>query len=183
MNDSLKGCIGFSGPKANASWLQKLIMFFTASKWSHGFIVTFPVEGEEMVMEAQMAVCTVPLARYRGDVNCAYEIYQPQGIVRSDEVTDRALLKGYHEWAGTRYGFLQLPCFVIKWVYEKLRIPMIHLPDWVRQGIICSEVQYDYLTEISLSPILNFDPDLVSPQDLYGVVKAHPELFQLVESQ
>jgi hypothetical protein len=184
MLTSLQGSLGFSGPKKDPSWLQALIMFFTASKWSHSFVVTFPVKDEEMVMEAQMAVCTTPLSRYRNNSNCSYEIYRLTEA--SSDSIDAGLMMGYHDLSGDQYGFFQLPCFVVKWVYEKLHIPMVHLPGWVRNGIICSEWSYKY-TMIATDLVKNFlgiyDPDLVSPEDIYKVVKAHPELFQLAEAQ
>lgn len=177
---NLVGCIGFTGEhKSNA--LQKLIKFFSNSEWSHTFLITFPFGGEDTVEEASLKVQIVPFSQYRNDGNATYEIYK---INAPGELIDAALQKCFDQYAGVEYGFFQLLFFTVRWLYQKLGINTKHLPNPIRNGIICSELVWDYLSSIDpqIKDLLSvFDPDLVAPEDIYRIVKANPHIFALIE--
>jgi hypothetical protein len=181
--EHLPGCIGFSGPRTGGSLFQKLIKFFTGSKWSHSFIVTLPFAGEDAVQEAVMAVQVVPLSRYRDDPNCAYEIYR---VAVSAEAIPVALEYCFNEYAGIKYGYLQLPWFAWRWINEKIGRDIRKENNWLTDGVICSELVYDYLKQLSpytFELLSGFNPDIIQSEDIYRIVKAHPEAFQLIEEQ
>lgn len=200
------GAIGFSGPRTGGTFFQKAVKFFTGSKWSHGFITTFPQEGRYTVLEASRVVQRVPLADYQNDTNTLYELYALKGT--SYEAITAALHQIEGGYLGERYGYLQLVYFMWRWLNRKVLGRSVgREANWFPDGKICSEVQFDYMGAVADEtralnfPSLNFGEQMidfhvfrvyawqygftentVAPQDLYLIVKDHPELFEFLES-
>lgn len=205
MTAEMIGAIGFSGPRTGGTFFQKAVKFFTGSKWSHGFITTFPQEGRFTVLEASRTVQRVPLSDYQNDPNTLYEIYAPKGT------TYAAITAALHQieggYLGVRYGYLQLLFFMWRWLNKKIFGRSIgREANWFPEGKICSEVQFDYMgaladeTRTENFPSLEFGvaavdfhvfrvyareygftENTVAPEDLYLIVKDHPELFEFIE--
>jgi len=179
------GLIGFSNNKQGGS----LIRFFTRSTVTHGFVFTFWMNGIPSVQEASASVQIVPfLSRYHGNPKHSYQVYK----VIAKEVTpgdvDGALRQIFEEFAGREYGWLQLLWFPYRWFKETvLGAKNVHREkNWFTRGVICSELLFWYLKY--LDPLFSdlfreYDGDTVQPNDLLMVVKARPDIFQLVARQ
>lgn len=182
MGKSIKGCIGFQGQKKDTSFFARLVKFFTYSKWSHSFIMV----SEDTVLEANQTVQYNPLAEYRNDPNCYYELYS---IVGADEPTvTRAIAKTTAMYLGQEYGYSQLLFFVYRWfngLFLRERTPEVNS---FPLGAICSEVVCYYEEQVSdkFTQLLaegGLTLDTVSPQDLYAIISTNPSLFTLTESK
>jgi len=177
--------IGFSNNKEGG----RIIRFFTRSRISHTFVFTFSLHGIPAVQEASASVQIVPfLSRYHGNPKYSYEVYE----VTADSVTEKevqgALCRIFEEFAGVKYGWLQLLWFPYRWFLETVlgRTDVHREKNWFTHGVICSELLFRYLTYLDplFSTLLSeYDPDTVQPSDLLKVVKAYPEYFQLVARQ
>ena len=176
------GLIGFS---YSPGWLQRCIRFFTNSKWSHAF-VTIDVAGSTSVMEAgQFQVQVVPYhTHYKGVEHELYQIKQVTAWDKDDEADERlALLTTFYALAGDRYGYLQCLWFVWRWLNDKLGRDISQQKNWFTRGVICDEVVYYYLWNLSdaMHPLLSkFSPDTIQSEDLYQIVKSNPQMFEKV---
>ena len=106
------GMIGFSNNK-KGGWL---IRFFTRSKITHSFVITFNVNGIVAVEEASASVQIVPFeSHYQGNPNYSYFIYRIIADYVTPEDIQNALTKTFEQFAGVKYGWLQLLWFPYRW--------------------------------------------------------------------
>jgi hypothetical protein len=179
------GMIGFSNNKIG--WLPKLIRFFTNSHISHALVITEDVCGITSVQEASIIVQVVPLDKYyRNNPNCSYWIYS---LTKATEEEKKEALKYcYNEYAGDKYGFLQLLWFIYRWfcvsILKQNEKEVVKRKNWLSDGVICSEFQYGYLTHVNeyyANLLKEFNPDTIQAEDLRKIVEANPDAFKLEE--
>jgi hypothetical protein len=179
------GMIGFSNNKKGGF----LIRFFTRSNITHSFVLMFPLNGITAVEEASASVQIVPFEpHYTNNPNEDYYLYRIRPEYASPDAVVKALTRVFEEFAGVKYGWLQLLWFPYRWFKETiLRQKNVHREkNWFTRGVICSELQYWYL--IYLHPVFtellkDYDGDTIEPSDLLDVVKANPHIFEFVISK
>ncbi|MDH3252824.1 MAG: hypothetical protein OEM41_08530 [Ignavibacteria bacterium] len=179
------GMIGFSNNKSGG-WL---IRFFTRSQITHNFVFTHPVNGIPSVEEASAKVQIVPFeSHYFRNSNYAYQIYRVIAPFVTKDDIDNALVQIFEEFAGVKYGWLQLLYFPYRWFKETvLRQKDVHREkNWFTKGMICSELQFwflKYLDPEFSEMLADYDGDTVQPNDMLQIVKSRPEYFELVSTQ
>jgi len=186
MNQKIEpGMLGFSNNKKGGG----LIRFFTRSNISHSFVITFPLNGIVAVEEASASVQVVPfVSHYVGNPNYAFYIYKVVADYVTPQDIENAVTKIFEEFAGVKYGWLQLLYFPYRWFKETiLRKKDVHREkNWFTKGVICSELSFWYMKYLdpAFSELLrDFDGDTVQPDDLLKIVQANPKIFQLVAEQ
>lgn len=163
-------------------WIARAIAWFTKSQWSHSFITVPPMLGEDMVMEASsngISMVQFDVA-YRENKNQKYEIYKfkiPQ------EQIDRAIWMTMF-MLETSYGFLEYPWFIWRAVNSWFGRDIKHQDNWSQQGTVCSGLVRLYLEYAGFESLVSgFGKDSANAQDMYNIIKANPDLFELVESK
>lgn len=175
-----QGDIAFSG-KAKWSFYSRGVMWFTKSRWSHCFFLLGDVCGHLSVLESELNVQTVPFEReYIQKQVDYYEIYRLTAA--SQEDLQRAAKESYHLMSGQMYGFLQIPWFMYRAAMKRW-FGLDRHKNWSTGGVICSELLYNYIYAVGgeyRELLKDFGPDNVSPQDLYDIALARPDLFQFI---
>jgi hypothetical protein len=181
------GDIGFSSNLAGGfrGLLADAIRYFTDSNFSHSFIITDPVCGQETVQEASELVAVVPFDKnYRESETELYVVYRPKA---SKKAKLEAAKKCFVEFAGVSYGRLQLIWFVYRAVMERVfKKDVRKQKNWMADGVICSELVYWYLWYLGkpyqtiLAP---WNPDTIQAEDLRKLAAANPHLFEIVEEK
>lgn len=179
-----EGMIGFSNNKKG--WLPACIRFFTKSNISHAFIISKNYGDQVSVEEAALLVQIVPFDKYyRNDDTQDYWIYDPVKVTRTQK--QQALEYCFKEFAGVKYGKLQLIWFVYRWANEFfLKRDVRKEKNWMADGVICSELQCHYLIQLGgeyAELVKDFNPDTIQAEDLRKLVVSRPDLFQFVEKK
>lgn len=163
-------------------WIAKAIAWFTKSKWSHTFITVPSMLGKEMVMEAGaggVEMVTFDKA-YRNDSSQAYEVYR---VKLPQEVIDRAILKCM-ESLELPYGYLEYPWFIWRFINRWFGRDIKGQNNWSTSKKVCAGLVDIYEDELGLQAYSEaFGNNSITAQDIYEIVKAHPEVFELVESK
>lgn len=161
-------------------WIAKAIAWFTKSKWSHTFLTAPPMLGKEMVMEAGaggVEMVTFDKA-YRNDPTQAYEVYR---VKVSQEIIDEAIAKCMDKLE-LPYGYLEYPWFIWRYLNRWLGRDIKGQDNWSTDKEVCAGLVDIYIDELGLSVLSkDFGNNSISAQDIYEIVKSHPELFELVE--
>lgn len=173
------GDIGFAGKRKG--FYPSAVRWFTSSRWSHNFFVTPPVFGSLAVLEADLKVQIVPFVKEYVEKNVDYwELWRP--ILSTESEIYQAAVKTYHLEAGDVYGFAQIAWFAVRQLLSKLGF-FLSGKNWFPSGSICSETQWKYLVNLGGDYRAAFESlgeNEVSPEDIYKVVKARPDLFEFV---
>lgn len=170
----MRGTIGFCTKRA--SFVSKVIRWFTRSRWSHTYVIR-QVEPDILVLEAStFQVQLVPVTKYESR-KYANVFFRPEGFKDAD--VSCGLMKA-EEKIETHYGWLQLvgniPVIIAK------RLFGLKIRNLSRGGVVCSELVLQYLRGLDPSgPWGSLDKNTVSPEDLYEVLSSHMK-FKKVES-
>jgi hypothetical protein len=173
------GLIGFSSNSKGI--FPALVRFFTKSKFSHTFIITTPVFGVPSVHEASDVVQIVPFDKFYNKSSETYALYKINNTTYR-QIND-ALTTCHLEYSGVRYGYLQLLWFVYRWCMELFGKDVTHKKNWMSNGVICSELVYEYLLLVNpefKTLLSKFNPDTVQAQDILSIVESRPDLFTKV---
>lgn len=175
------GMIGFVGTR-KPGFLQKAVMFFARSKWSHCFFITFPHGGDEAVQEASWSVQIIPFQRYRDDPDGYYEIFE---LTKADpRKLEQSVMSQWKNMTGVKYNWFGLVWFIWRWMNELVGRDIRHEKNWFSDGVICSQTLY-YEIEGAGAPygglLMDETPWTVQPQDIYNEVMKRPELFAMRE--
>lgn len=180
-----KGSIGFSNNKT--SFIGKLIRLFTNSGITHSFIITFPRGNDVWFEEASNVVAEGKFENnYVNDPNTSYWVYKIKDGLVPEATTDTALQYCLDNYLGVEYGFFQLLWFPYRWLMSKFGKDIRKQKNWMSDGVICSELVYDYLTQLGpqfADLVKDFNSDTIQAQDILDIVIAHPELFELVDQK
>lgn len=163
-------------------WIAKAIALCTKSKWSHTFVTVPPCLGKEMVMEAASGGTEMVLfdIAYRNNADQKYEVYR---VKISKESIDQSILKCI-ENLEMPYGYLEYPWFVWRAINSWFGRDIKNQDNWHTKYEVCSGVTNNYIVNLSLGSLFNgFGNNSVNAQDIYEIVLAHPELFELIEKK
>ena len=173
------GDIVFSGKRAS-NWFSNGVRWFTNSKWSHCFFVMTDVAGERAVLEADLHCQVVPWHReYEVNNNDYYEVYRPTQATQEELI--KAANDTYVEFSGEIYGFGQIVWFMWDALCKKIGFKS---GQQLFSGIVCSgvldadiqRINDIYREAFKACVVIN----RVTPQELYDIVKARPDLFQFI---
>jgi hypothetical protein len=177
------GCVGLSNSKSGA--FPALVRFFTGSKYSHTFLTTFSFKSTSSVQEASSTVQVVPLDRhYRNEPKEQYWLYECTQASESEK--EKALEYCFREFAGVKYGTLQLLWFVYARFAKFVGYDVSRRTNWFTDGLICSELVYWYLFNLndSYRNLLRHSfADTIQAQDIADIIGANPSHFHLIESK
>ena len=178
--DVQQGDISFSGKRAS-NWYSDGVKAITESKWSHSFIVAGLALGELSAMEADLDVTMVSWqSQYVDKNNDYYEVWRP--IKASQSNIEAAAKYCYNNYAEEPYGFLEIPWFIYR-IYAKKWFGINATTNWSSSGMFCSGLTYNYLYQLGgeyRDILKDFKDNTMSPQDLYNIVLARPDLFEFV---
>lgn len=174
------GCIAFSHPK-KLGFYSKSVRYFTKSQWSHCFFVGPAYMGELIVIETDLKVQAVPFWKeYIQKDADVFEVYCP--AVASMEDMETAARVAFLSGAGETYGFLSIPWFAIRSLYRRIFKGDLKV-NFSRSGMICSELLVIYLKALGGEyerAFQHLSDNETSPEDIYEVVTARPDLFQRI---
>lgn len=180
LKDPRSGDIAFSYPVA-LGFYSRAVRFFTKSNWSHCFFLSEDYLGARMVFESDLKAQLVPFDKeYIESQVDSYELYRPT-LARGNEITE-ACKSSFYLSAGETYGFLSIPWFAIRetlyWITGKKLTK-----NFRTRGSICSESLVLYLKALGpeyQEAFKDLTQDETSPEDIYRIVKARPDLFHFI---
>jgi len=153
----------------SSHWIGRLIRWFTKSKTSHIYIeYSSGVWGGRWAAEAKQSVRKILASKARKGVVAEYRF--------REDITD-ALRAGSGAF-GQKYDYAGIIVFawaIIQWQVfrKKFRKPLN-----ATKGMFCSELVANILQHANYPEPLDWDPELVSPEDLLQYCERHPELFE-----
>jgi hypothetical protein len=173
------GQIAFVNSKSG--WFGKFVKFFTKSKLTHTFVCFYPVQGVDLIFEANERCMLSP---YELD----YLMNDDEDFILYEVITDKdkapSIMDFYLEYSNVAYGYTQLIWFMWRWFTGLFGI---HLDNkkhrkYFVKGILCSELVFYYLQSLNI-PALNFkleqwNANSIDPQELFDLVRYSPELFR-----
>lgn len=173
------GYVGFSYSKN--IWYDKIIAKITKSKWSHSFITVPSILGREMVMESVAGgICMIPFDfAYRTNENQNYELYR---FNISQDKIDQSIMQCLNTLESS-YGFLEYPWFLWRSICKLFGKDIKKQNNWSPQGTVCSGLTRYFIENAGENLFNDYGIDSANAQDIYEVVLAHPELFELIESK
>ena len=152
------------------------IAYMTDSYFSHTFITVPPISGRLICFEAVGGgVEAVPFdIGYEQDDSEEYIIYSLQV---SNEIKDQAISEIMNTLERP-YGYTDYLWFIWRWICKKFGKDIKKDNNWVKGGIVCSELVTDYLKACGLSHLFEgYGDGSVVPQDIYDIVKQNPQYF------
>ncbi len=159
--------------------------FFTGMLYTHAAIGFGEVTGYESVFEALFAIAITPFERTRNNTDIDFEVWSLKGVPR--EHIDAAIHNAYLRFAGEEYGFFQILWFIYRWLNAKLGRDVRKEGNWFPDHLICSEVVYKFLWDVSadapsLRTKLNeWNSNSFHAGDVHTVCTALPDVFELIE--
>lgn len=173
----------FTGRLAKRSKVEA----FTHSCYSVG-----KVFGVESVLSAELAMCVMPLHKFRTD-KFYFEVYRLKDTYKEGVKSYRLISligKHYKKSAGEPYGFFQNLWFIYRAIMELLGFNMVGKKNWFPNNENCSESTANYLIDrwknlcnpnTALIDLMRYNTNSIHPVDLAIIRKRNPELFELVE--
>lgn len=164
----------------SGQFLPNAIKWFTRSQFSHSLVTTPDILGVPMCVEA--AESGVDSTRFDTSyVNNQTQGYEVWNIKIDQSLKDEAIISLLNDLE-ISYGFLQYPWFIWRRICLFFGKDIKSQNNWIREGMICSQLCVAYLRACGLNGVLNgFGEGSISPQDLQDIFKANPDLFELVE--
>lgn len=163
-------------------FIAKAIAWFTKSQWSHTFITVPPILGKEMAMEAGSGGTEMVMfdVGYRNNPSQKYEVYR---VKIAQDIIDQALAKCLDNLE-MPYGYLEYPWFVWRSICLWFGKDIKSQNNWSTKDEVCAGLTNAYIVNLYLELLVQgFGKNSVNAQDLYNIVKANPDIFELVESQ
>ncbi len=162
-----------------------LIKFFTKSKYSHSAIVTGKLIEPDSVLSAETIISLYPLSNYENK-DYDFDIFE---MSYDEELLLKYTREAYEKYAYQNYGYLQLLWFVYRWFMGLFHIDVRKQGNWFPEGIICSELVYNYLKSLAqkksflfLLYLEKWNSNAFTPEDLAEVINKEPKIFKLVAS-
>jgi hypothetical protein len=164
-------------------WYDWCIAKLTRSQWSHAFITCPPMLNNEMAMEATrdgVTMCSFD-ERYRQDPSQIYQVFR----FKIDQVAKNASIQNRIKELETLYGYLEYPWFAWRYLNSAFGRDIKSQNNWCQNGTeVCSQFVIEYISDCGCASLFNsFGKGSAAPQDVYEIVLAHPELFELIESK
>lgn len=149
--------VGCLNARTSNSLFTKLQRFFTGKKVTHSFLVLDEYYGDFQLLDARLSVTLDPLNNILNEGNDVWLYSIPLNETESLRIKNLF----FNNYIGKTYGFSQLIWFVWRRLLELLfKKDMRAKKNWFSEGILCSEIVYNVLMEISktkpmLAPYLN----------------------------
>ena len=173
------GDVVFSGKRA-FNFYSRIVMHVTGSRWSHCFPVVGDALGELSALESDLDVTLVSFHQQYEVKNADYyEVWRPVKASADDVALTGKYV--YDNFAEEPYGFFKPIWFLLRAVLARVGIHLSR--NWFHGGIVCSGLLYWYISALNkeyAEALYGLSADTASPQDLYAIVKARPDLFQYV---
>ena len=177
INDIKPGMFGFSGV---GTWIQRAIRFFINGDFSHSFPV---IDGPYRIVSAFETTDTIVRC-----IEITKKLEEPDWVqiwepIASQEAKDAAAADVYREYTGVWYGFPSYIWFMYRWVMRQFGKEPTQVWDWASKGVTCTELTCYYLMRLGPDFSVLFagkDFSAQSPQELVNIVKANPDLFNMV---
>lgn len=164
-------------------WYDWVIARITGSQWSHSFFTSPPILGKEMAMEATQHGVSLTMfdVSYRGNPTQRYEVYR---FSLGYSTIDSSIANRMKELE-TSYGYLEYLWFVWRYLNRFLGRDIKAHDNWCQNGTkVCSQLVREYMEDCGFKDLFNgLGRGSASAQDIYDIVKANPQLFELIESQ
>ena|ERR1700676_5588979 len=165
-----------------SGFIPYVIKMVTNSSFSHSLITTPNVLNTPMCMEAaSVGVSMLSFEEGYGeqsgeDIRC-FEVNVPQ------EIKDAAI-KSSLKLLEKSYGYLELLWFIWRAINQLFRRDIKKQDNWSQSGLICSELCFEYLKACGLEHLFSaYGNGSISPEDIYRVMKANPDIFIEVTSR
>lgn len=177
MIDWEKGLICFSG---GDEFIQKCIRFFTSSRFSHTFVTVDCLDNYLYAFETTSTiVCLSPVHRKMAEKNYieAFRIKDN----RKREIFNTNVLPAVNVYAGTWYGYLSYFWFIYRFLMRKIGVEPTKMWKWCNSGVTCTELHMiAFFATFPELIIPGRDINTFAPQELYDIIKKHPEEFELI---
>jgi hypothetical protein len=166
--------------------LNKLIMFFSSSIYTHCGIVFFKQDGMLSVLEAGNTVQVVPWFRnYIDQPKEKYVVFRINRDFLPGNTMNFMISSVWYNHSGKWYGHLQLLWHIWRYINEKFGRDIRKKKNWFKGGYICTEILYLMLREIKhdgVREFLNkFDSNNINCEDIKILTKLFPEVFNVIE--
>ena len=164
-----------------SGFIPAAIKWFTGSKFSHSFVRMPSVLGIPMAIEA--AELGVDFTRFDvGYENNKNESYQVWNIKIDQGIKDKALISILNDLELV-YGYFQYIWFIWRRICLFFGKDIKSEDNKINQGMICSQLCVAYLNACELQHTMyGYGIDNITPQDLYDIFIANPDIFELVET-
>ena len=118
---------------------------------------------------------------YRNNPSVAYEVYR---LKVDQALKDASILNRIRELE-VSYGYLEYPWFVWRYLNRFVGRDIKAQNNWCQNGDeVCSQYLREYIADCNLSDLFSgFGKGSMAPQDIYDIVLARPDLFELVEKK
>ena len=157
------GDIGFAYHKTNL--LSKLLKGAMGSQWSHNFIVF----DENYVIETtSYKIQLWELKNYLESIEHDVMIFSTDLTDQERYATQIEAIKHVNEV----YGYLQLISFGIRRLLMKFGIK---IPNFFRQGLVCSAVVLYSYNKTNNKLLSKIDPESIDTEEVYQLVKNSPD--------
>lgn len=161
-------------------FIPNAIKWFTGSVFSHSFVTTPDILETPMCIEA----CNhgVDFTRFdKGYSDNLAQGYEVWNLKIDQKIKDEAVVQILNDLE-LGYGFLQYPWFMWRRLCLLFGKDIKKQNNWNQDGMICSQLCVAYLKACGLGVLfMDYGNGSIAPQDLQNIMKAHPELFDLVE--
>lgn len=158
-------------------WFSSCQRFFTGLPYTHAAVCIGDVLTHPSIIEADLLVEVTPLKKTLDDTTKEYEAYRPN-LPLPEWSVDTVLGNIYYNYTNNEYGFTQVLWFVYRWFMEKfLHKDVRKKNNPFSKGVICSELVFYYLAELSehskplSDKISEWNPDTVHAGDIANICK------------
>jgi hypothetical protein len=128
-------------------WFAAAQRFFTGMPYSHAAIGFGEVKGDESILEAIFAIAITLFKKARESTTADFEVWRVKNVPQTR--IEEAVKRAFERWAGETYGFAQIVWFMYRWLNEAIGRDVRKQGNWFPDHLICSEVAYNYLWDIS----------------------------------
>jgi hypothetical protein len=168
-----EGMIGFSGGEL---FIQKAIMYFTNSSFSHSFMVRNNDDGVPCALETSSTrVMFEPVANKLNEKNWV-EMWDVIHSPQNKRIALNDCMIYNKQW----YAYLSYIWFMYRWACRKFfRYEPKKMWWWCKPGRTCTELTEKYPSHYLMFPELfkSLDPDTLSPRELRDIMIANPDKF------
>jgi hypothetical protein len=146
--------------------LSRVIAWFMDSRFSHtGFVVEQSPEHIYTLETSDYCVGFSILEEYLSDPRCSIEVWR---YPFSDDQA-RTILAEAIQLDDRVYGYLQLLSFAVKRILKRFGV---HVPNFLRFGIVCDQVVYAGLRVSPITFFQGLEPLDYDSQDLIEMIQA-----------
>lgn len=151
--------------RSRGFWYSDAIAWFMKSQWSHcGFVRYKAVTGENITLETSDYEMTYgSLEKYVAHPEKYHlKVFRVNGAFESEEKQQLAMSITDELYWGNLYGYLQLLSFAVVCLGRRVGIK---IPNFIRQGQVCTAGPLHYLSQSTHPLFAGVDPESLQTQD------------------